>query len=81
MKLTAKQYTEAEYQGLTPYWHKLGGFAEACYNQNSFEDLKYFQKAVADKGDCEQWGLTDQEWRDAQQQAIELAMVEHEEDI
>ncbi|SFB80447.1 hypothetical protein SAMN05660443_0233 [Marinospirillum celere] len=48
-------------------------FAEACYNQNSLDELleAYFD-AEADQSDCESWGIDEQKWMDS----IEKAMGE-----
>jgi hypothetical protein len=34
-------------------------FAEACYNQNSFEELKDARIEEADETDMKTWGLTE----------------------
>lgn len=53
----------------------LGGFAEACYNDNSVSELLDALKSrSADKIDCENWGITPSQWRGAITEAIEHAM-------
>lgn len=46
-----------------------GSFAEACYNQNTLEDLQNIN--VADQTDMETWGLTEAEYMEN----IELALA------
>jgi hypothetical protein len=45
--------------------------AEACYSGNSIGEL---EEALAweraDRTDCEEWGLTEDEWREAIQAAL-----------
>lgn len=49
----------------------LEGFAEACYDTNTFEDLiSALESRTADKGDCKQWNLTPTQWRYAIGQAL-----------
>jgi hypothetical protein len=45
-------------------------FAEACYNQNSLNELKFSLKGAADETDMLTWGLTEAEWREALKIAI-----------
>ena len=52
---------------------KENTFAAACYDQNSIEELiKALRQKKADKGDCQEWGLTATEWRNS----ISLALKE-----
>ena len=80
MKLTTTQYNEAKALGFTAYWHKLSALAEAVYNDNSFEDVKGCKTADPDKTDMEVWNIAAEEWRNAQSQAIGLAMAEYEDE-
>ena len=45
-------------------------FAEACYNQNSLNELKFSLKGAADETDLLTWNLTEAEWREALKIAI-----------
>jgi hypothetical protein len=45
-------------------------FAEACFNQNSIEELEQALKDGPDATDMQTWGLTADEWREQ----IELAL-------
>lgn len=49
-----------------------GTFAEACYEQNSISELRAALYRDADQSDCEQWGLTPEQWREQ----IALALFE-----
>jgi hypothetical protein len=40
-------------------------FAEACYDQNTVEELLQALHAPADGDDCREWGITTHEWRHA----------------
>ena len=54
----------------------LTGFAEACYNQNSIEELiDALRDGIVDQTDCDTWKISHQEWRDAICDAI-LARIE-----
>lgn len=49
----------------------LIGFAEACFNQNSVQELRACLKMKsADKTDCETWRITPTQWRAAIKQAL-----------
>ncbi len=41
---------------------KDGSFAEACFNQNSIEELEACLKRDADKTDLKEWDLTEEEY-------------------
>ena len=74
MKLTAHQFNEAQALGFTPCFHKLTYFAEACFDDNAFDEIKHCLTADPDAIDCAEWNLTDTEWRVGQINAIETAM-------
>jgi hypothetical protein len=55
----------------------LTGFAEACYNMNSENELAesiifWDQNEIADTCDMKEWGISPHEWREA----IESALAE-----
>jgi hypothetical protein len=52
-------------------------FAEACYNQNSLNELKFSLKGAADETDMLTWGLTEAEWREA----LKIAIIAMEQDV
>ena len=52
-------------------------FAEACYNQNSLNELKFSLKGAADETDMLTWNLNEDEWREA----IKIAIIAMEQDI
>jgi hypothetical protein len=52
-------------------------FAEACYNQNSLNELKFSLKGAADETDLLTWNLTEAEWR----KALKIAIIAMEQDI
>ena len=51
-------------------------FAEACFNQNSLNELKYSLKGAADETDLLIWNLTEAEWREA----LKIAVIAMERD-
>lgn len=51
-------------------------FAEACYDQNSIEELEAALNQEPDETDMETWGLTADEWREQ----IEIALAEKKAD-
>ena len=60
---------------LKPNEHHLYGFAEACFNQNSDEELiDAICDGPADKTDCENWGITASEWQDSICRALEYRL-------
>ena len=48
----------------------LSGFAEACYDQNSTDELIESLKLGADKTDCKTWGIDDDQWQEAVKTAL-----------
>lgn len=52
-------------------------FAEACYDQNSLQELKFSLKGAADETDLLTWNLTEAEWREA----LKIAIIAMEQDI
>jgi len=51
-------------------------FAEACYDHCTIEELKYALKGEADASDMREWCITETEWREQ----IELAIEELKKD-
>ena len=49
---------------------ELDGFSEACYNDNSIEDLVVALRSGVDLVDCENWNLTESEWEGAIKDAL-----------
>jgi hypothetical protein len=52
-------------------------FAEACYDQNSLNELKFTLTDAADETDMKIWNLTEAEWREA----LKIAIIAMEKDI
>jgi hypothetical protein len=52
-------------------------FAEACYNQNSLNELKFSLKGAADETDLLTWNLTEAEWR----KALKIAIIAMEQGV
>jgi len=87
MKITREQFDALAAKGLSPFDHgrwwdednPAEQFAAACYETNSAAELLNFDTAtLADaQADMEQWGITLDEWRQAQREALELAMFEY----
>lgn len=50
--------------------HNLEGFSEACFNDNEVSDLKDFETATPDSTDLKVWGISEDEWREAQADAL-----------
>lgn len=51
-------------------------FAEACYNQNTIEELEVALNSPADETDMQEWGLSESEYFDE----INTALTELKED-
>lgn len=57
------------------------GFAEACYDQNTIEDLKAAHAAGdADESDMEAWDISPQGWRDAIEAALAAKLEDSNEE-
>lgn len=55
----------------------LVGFAEACYNQNSVDELRAcLLGKEADLTDCKEWGISATEWREAIQKALDAKLLD-----
>ena len=55
----------------------LNGFAEACYNQNTDEELlDALTGKAADRIDCEIWHLTPTQWRQAIADALHARLYD-----
>lgn len=74
MQLTVNQYETLVNMGLTATVNNINGFAEACFDQNSFDELINYSIATADTTDMETWDIDESEWRDAQKTALQRAM-------
>lgn len=58
------------------YTVKLDGFSEACYNQNSEQELRgALALRAADKSDCENWEITPTQWRQSIERALAAKIV------
>ena len=68
------QYNILVNKGLQAHVHSLNGFAEACYDDNNYEDLVNALDSVADAADCKNWHITAQEWKESIKQALEVSM-------
>lgn len=61
--------------GVKPEQHKLDGFSEACYNDNSVNELiDALKSRTADATDCEIWRISKKAWREEIRTALEHAM-------
>lgn len=72
--LNQSQYNTLVAKGLKAQDHSLSGFAEACYDDNSYEDLVAALDNEADATDCETWNINAEEWGDSIKQSLEVAM-------
>lgn len=60
---------------LTIQCNKLDGFAEACFNDNSLDELiDGIKMRAADKTDCKNWGITPTQWRSSIKDALECRL-------
>lgn len=81
MKLTKNQYDTLIAQGLKANEHvELTAFAESCYDSNAYSEISDFKTAEADEHDLQYWEMSEQDWRDGQQAALEYAMYIYEVD-
>ena len=57
----------------------LTGFAEACYDQNSVDDLVCcLERSTVDETDCATWKLSHQEWRSSIADALRARIIDRE---
>jgi len=49
---------------------KTTEFAEACMDMNTAQELRDALADGPDDGDCQEWGLTHEEWRTAVNEAL-----------
>lgn len=78
--LNQAQYNTLLNRGLKAQDHSLNGFAEACYDDGSFEDLASALNNEADATDCKTWNISAEEWRESIKQALEVAMYWYEDE-
>ena len=78
--LNQTQYNTLVAKGLEAQDHSLNGFAEACYNDGSFEELVTALDNEADATDCKDWGINAEEWKESIKQALEVAMYWYEDE-
>lgn len=78
--LNKAQYLTLANKGLKSSDESISGFAEACYDDNSFEDLVTGLDAKADATDCKAWSISAEEWKDGIKQALQLAMYHYEDE-
>jgi hypothetical protein len=70
-RISSKEYAEIiEYGIITSkplpnQNQKWARFAEACYNQNTVDELLSALHSPADEDDCREWGITPSEWKQA----------------
>lgn len=78
--LNQAQYNTLVNKGFKAQDHSLSGFAEACYNDNSYEELVTGLDDGANNVDCKAWDITAQEWKESIKQALEVAMYWYEDE-
>ena len=76
MNMTAAQFDRARAAGLSPFNHSLDGFAAACYEGNSADELLDGLTATSDVGDMAAWSIDAQGWHAAIRAALETAMAD-----
>ncbi len=80
-KTTTKVYNKVDFGNFDEIDVLKGNakaFAEACYSYNTVGEL--LAKTTPDKSDCETWGITAQQWRDATRAALVAMVVEEGKD-
>lgn len=74
MKLSNTEYQFLKKSGLKSNAKNLRPFAEACFNSNSYNELKDFINSEIDETDLKTWNISGEECRDCKKDALELAM-------
>lgn len=63
------------------YTVELDGFSEACFNDNSIDELRdALKQNSADKTDCENWRITPSEWRCSIEAALAAKLIVENDD-
>lgn len=57
------------------YEVELEGFSEACFDQNSEEELREALNGEAYRSDCENWGITPKQWRVHIERALAARLI------
>ena len=78
--LNKSQYNALLSKGVRAQYHSLDGFAEACYDDNNYEDLVTALDSIADAIDCKAWDITPREWTESVKQALEMYMYWYEDE-
>ena len=78
--LNKSQYNAILSKGVQAQDHSLTGFAEACYDDNTYEDLVTALDSEANVIDCKAWDITAQEYKESIKQALEVAMHWYEDE-
>ncbi len=53
-------HAEITYRAAT---HNAIGFAQACFDQNTVDELEEAESGFADMSDCQTWNINEDEWR------------------
>lgn len=56
---------------------QMSPFAEACFNDNSIEELVDCHGAPADRTDCREWKITANEWHQGIKEALAARAAEY----
>ena len=78
--LSKSQYNALLSIGVQAQYHNLTGFAEACYDDNNYDDLVTALNSEANAIDCKNWGITPREWTESVKQALEMYMYWYEDE-
>lgn len=77
-KMDLDDFLDCARFGVEPRQHKLNGFSEACYNDNSVDELiDALKSRSADATDCENWKISKSAWRGKIRAALEYAMFKY----
>jgi len=52
--------------------YNIDRFAAACSDMNSMDELEEALRGPADARDCQEWGLSPEDWREAIEDAIDM---------
>lgn len=62
------------------YEVELEGFSEACFDQNSEEELREALNGNANRSDCDNWGISEQQWRESIEMALAARLIVENDD-
>ncbi len=81
MELTNEEYASLKSAGLESQDTIESPFGGACFNDCMAADIMGFATDTPDPADMTPWGISEEEWREGQKEALQYAMYWYEDDM